>query len=263
MVQALTHRGGVRAHNEDTIAVGDWIAANDLEQAKSFTFRGDGAVAVIVADGMGGHAAGDVASRAATALLVDRAPELTTAQDAEAALRAVNRELYAMMASGRGAPGMGTTVAGLVVHGAGVVSFNVGDSRVYRFDGAALTQLSTDDTPGPKLEDGRTAATTTPLITQSLGGQTAFTEIAPHAEAEPRRPGACYLLCSDGLSDLLGPQAIAARLQDGDDAAAVRALFTDAMDRGGKDNISIALVRIAAASGEARAGGGGAGSPRR
>jgi serine/threonine protein phosphatase PrpC len=243
-IHALTHRGALRPHNEDTVAVGDWLSANDLTGAKRFAFDATQPVVAVVADGMGGHAAGDVASRAAAAYLAERAGELRTAAEAARLLQDCNGVLYDMMARGEGAPGMGTTAVGLMVRASTAIAFNLGDSRCYRFDGARLEQLSTDDTPGSKLDDGRTAAMTTPMITQSLGGQASFTEVAPHAEAETAAPGTRYLLCSDGLSDLVGPEMIAARLREHDDGKAVRALFQDAMDLGGKDNISIVLARI-------------------
>jgi protein phosphatase len=139
--------------------------------------------------------------------------------------------------------GMGTTVAGLHVAPSGLAVFNVGDSRVYRIKPAGLVQLSTDDTPGPKLADGRTAAHTTALLTQSLGGWHEPDGIAPHVLAEPVERGGRYLICSDGLSDLLDPEAIAAHIGD-DDAVSISALFDAAMAAGGGDNVSIVLVRV-------------------
>jgi len=247
-VHALTHRGAVRSGNEDTVAVGDWICANELSRPKAFTLALTQPLVAVVADGMGGHAAGEVASHTATAHVVAHGREVTTVADAERLLHEANRAVYDAMARGDGAPGMGTTLVGLVARPEVVVVFNLGDSRAYRHDAqAGLVQLSTDDTPGPKLADGRTAAVTTPMVTQSLGGQMAFEPVTPHAVAEALVPGRAYLLCSDGLSDLVGAERIAERLGAADDAAAVEGLFHDAMDAGGKDNISLLLVRVGAA----------------
>jgi PPM family protein phosphatase len=123
----------------------------------------------------------------------------------------------------------------------GLAVFNVGDSRVYRIGPSGLTQLSTDDTPGPKLADGRTAAYTTALLTQSLGGWHDADGITPHVLREPVEGR--YLICSDGLTDLLAPEAIAAHIGN-DDAASVTALFEAAMAAGGHDNVSIVLARL-------------------
>ena len=105
---------------------------------------------------------------------------------------------------------MGTTVAGVVVTPSRVIAFNVGDSRVYRIEDGALVQLSTDDTPGPKLPDGRTAVYTSSIISQVLGGYgpSGPESGSSHVLSEPLKDGARYLICSDGLTDLLDQAAI-------------------------------------------------------
>jgi serine/threonine protein phosphatase PrpC len=124
-----------------------------------------------------------------------------------------------------------------------VVAFNVGDSRIYRIGPTGLVQLSTDDRPGPKLPGGRTAMYQMSMLTQVLGGHPPEERIAPHVLSEPLADGARYLICSDGLSDLLEPAEIAALL-DGHGVASATALFEAAMARGGDDNISLLLVRV-------------------
>ena len=138
---------------------------------------------------------------------------------------------------------MGTTVAGVVVTPSRVIAFNVGDSRVYRIEDGALVQLSTDDTPGPKLPDGRTAVYTSSIISQVLGG---YGSERPERATCPERAAqgrARYLICSDGLTDLLDQAAIE-QVLDEDERASAQALFAAAMAQGGDDNISLILVRI-------------------
>ena len=256
-VHALTHAGALRPRNEDTVAVGDWIAVNDLRRPKTFYFELERPLVVVVADGMGGHAAGDVASCAAAAHIIGHGERMVGRVEARNIVQDANRELYACMERGEGAPGMGTTLAGLVLRRDSVVVFNVGDSRAYRWQRGRLVQLSTDDTPGPKLANGRTAAHTSPMLTQSLGGHMHFEPVEAHVEMDAPAPDACYLLCSDGLTDLVESERIATRLQKSEDAdedgdggeagryaGAVRHLFEDAMAAGGKDNISIVLVHL-------------------
>ncbi|SDG06738.1 Serine/threonine protein phosphatase PrpC [Limimonas halophila] len=245
-VHALTHTGGMRAHNEDSLAVGDWVAVNDLERPKTLHPQLPGPVTAIVADGMGGHASGDVASEGATRYLAKRMGQIARPDQAAQLLQEANRHLYEMMETGDGAPGMGTTVVALVLRPDEAILANVGDSRAYRWRAGELVQLSTDDTPGPKLADGRTAAHTSPMLTQSLGGQSGYVEVAAHADTDTPQAGDRYLLASDGLTDLVSPDTIGARLAGLDGAAAVEALFRDAMNEGGKDNISIVLVEVQA-----------------
>ena len=245
-VTAFTHVGAVRANNEDTIAVGDWITSRSMPAPVTTTHDIAGPLICLVADGMGGHAAGDVASRAVAERLSRRAGEVRDEGAIAAVLHEANHELFGLMSESPVWYGMGTTVAGVVVRPSRAIVFNVGDSRVYRIEPGALVQLSTDDTPGPKLPDGRTAAYTSSIITQVLGGygsERPGERIEPHVLSEPLKDGARYLICSDGLTDLLDQAAIE-QLLDEDDRASAQALFAAAMAQGGDDNVSLILLRI-------------------
>ena len=240
---AFTHQGAVRAANEDTIAVGDWIASEPMAAPVVLEHAVAAPLICLVADGMGGHAAGEVASRTVAEHMARRAAAAVDEATLAALLRDVEAELFALMQEQPAWRGMGTTVAGISVGPKRVMAFNVGDSRVYRIDEGALVQLSTDDTPGPKLADGRTAAMTSNLVTQSLAGAYQPAGIEPHVVSEPLENGARYLICSDGLTDLVDRTAIEETI-DRDDIASAQALFEAAMARGGDDNISLILLRI-------------------
>ena len=239
---ALTHPGAVRDHNEDTVGIADWAASGAMAAPVTLTREIGEPVVCLVADGLGGHAAGEVASRHAAERLLGAAARATDEGAVAALLHEVNAELFDLMRTRPELAGMGTTVAGVSVRPSGLIVFNVGDSRVYRVEDGALVQLSTDDTPGPKLPDGRTAMVAASRITQCLGGYDDV-GIAPHTLAEPVTGPGRYLICSDGLSDLLAREAIESRLR-AHDGATVRALFEAAMERGGRDNISIVLLRL-------------------
>jgi protein phosphatase len=132
---------------------------------------------------------------------------------------------------------MGTTVAGLVLCARRALWFNVGDSRVYLEHGGGIAQISIDDVPpGPRYG----------IITQTLGGCHSFFPISPHIgeeefDGENSISGSRWLLCSDGLTDMLDDDEIAHAFGR-DDEAAVQALFDAAMAAGGSDNISIIVV---------------------
>jgi serine/threonine protein phosphatase PrpC len=243
---AFTHQGVVRPGNEDTIAIGDWVRRLPMAAPAVLEHEVAAPLICLVADGMGGHAAGDVASRTVAERLSRHAAAATDETAVVHLLHEANRELFGLMNESPVWSGMGTTVAGVAVAPSGVLVFNVGDSRVYRIAAGGLVQLSTDDTPGPKLPDGRTAAYTSSIITQVLGGYGSDRpedQIAPHVLSEPLADGARYLICSDGLTDLLDRASIEERL-DEDDQASVRALFEAAMAQGGADNISLILLRL-------------------
>jgi PPM family protein phosphatase len=243
---AFTDPGAVRASNEDTIAVGDWITRAPMTAPVVLEHLVAAPVICLVADGMGGHAAGEVASRTVAERLSRRAAEATDEVAIAQLLHEANDELFRLMNESPVWYGMGTTVAGIAVAPTGVIVFNVGDSRVYRVTNGTLVQLSTDDTPGPKLPDGRTAVYTSSIISQVLGGygpDQPGDRIEPHVLSEPLVDRARYLICSDGLSDLLDKAAIE-QLLDDDDQASAQALFAAAMAQGGDDNISLILLRI-------------------
>jgi serine/threonine protein phosphatase PrpC len=130
--------------------------------------------------------------------------------------------------------------------------FNVGDSRVYREDGGYLGQLSVDDSVGGPAGDGDDGAVAahSSIVTQSLGGAAMVTPISAHIGVEPAEPAnpdggaARWLVCSDGLTDMVPLADIEKILAtEPADARAVKALWAAAMNAGGRDNISVILVR--------------------
>jgi serine/threonine protein phosphatase PrpC len=243
---AFTHQGRVRVSNEDTIAVGDWITRAPMATPAVLEHTVAAPLICLVADGMGGHAAGEVASRTVAERLSRRAAEATDEVAITQLLHEANDELFGLMNESPVWYGMGTTVAGMAITPSGIIVFNVGDSRVYRIEAGVLVQLSTDDTPGPKLPDGRTAVYPSSIISQVLGGYGPAEpgeQIEPHVLNEPLADGARYLICSDGLTDLLERPAIEELLNE-DDQGSAAALFAAAMAQGGDDNISLILLRI-------------------
>lgn len=238
-VTAITHRGRIRPRNEDTVAVGRWICNGSMDEPRVFAPSSARPFVCLVADGIGGHAAGDVASRRAAEFLAEAAPDSADAAALADALRRLNRVLFEATARDRALAGMGTTVAGLVLRQDGILWFNVGDSRVYRLRDGSLTQVSVDDSP-PASADG---SMTSHILTQALGGAATPVEIDPHAGAEPVMVGAKYLVCSDGLSDMLPPEWIEDAVAESDLETA-RNLLERTMAAGARDNVSIVLASI-------------------
>jgi len=239
-VTALSHRGAVRDNNEDSIAVAGWVSD---EEEMTAPRRSRHALAqpllFAVADGMGGHAGGEVASRCAAKRLAEAQIGPTEAE-VHARLDAINAELYATMRAVPSLLAMGTTVVGLSLSASRALWFNVGDSRIYRQRDGRLEQLSIDDVPpGPR----------TGLITQTLGGAPVLLPIAPHIGEDELPLPSRWLLCSDGLTDMVDDADIGRALRASDEDA-VRNLFAAAMQAGGTDNISIVLVSAKRASKE-------------
>jgi serine/threonine protein phosphatase PrpC len=233
-VTAFTHRGRVRASNEDTVVVGEWVSEVDMRAPLKTRHELSSPLLCAIADGMGGHRAGEVASRYVARRLAGEPEELSDARAAAATLKTIDAELYRAMAADEDLLGMGTTVVGLVLAPL-MVWFNVGDSRLYRYERGRLEQMSIDDTPpGPRSG----------LITQSLGGVVPPVPIDPHVGEAPLAAPARFLLCSDGLTDMLADDEIEDCMKLGD-TDAVAEMFELAMRAGGADNISIIVATVA------------------
>lgn len=117
-------------------------------------------------------------------------------------------------------------------------SANVGDSRVYQVLTDGLRPVSVDDRPS----DGGTLARHTVL--QTLGGSVDLSTVEPHVTSSPRPDDACYLICTDGLGDVVPADEIARILQDHQDGRAAFELWKAAIAAGGPDNITLAVIRL-------------------
>ena len=237
----ITHKGTVRDNNEDCIAVGFWTSQETIEQARAFEQELDLPFSCVVADGMGGHNDGEQASMLVARSLARRLT-VTGTEKVDAAMRAVNAELFAFVGENPGFAGMGSTAVGLVAHGTRLAVFNVGDSRAYNLGEKGLMQLSTDDTMVQNWKAGSGLERTSMLL-QCFGGRTTFTDIQPHVHTEPCAPGSTYLLCCDGLYETLTEAEIAA-LIGADLQKSAEAMLRAALEKKARDNVTIALVRV-------------------
>jgi len=176
----------------------------------------------------------------ASALVVSRlaraGPLLDSEDSLREALTACNREVYAAAERDPALTAMGTTVAGVVVTADRVLAFNVGDSRVYAAGPGGVRQLSTDD----RLADDDLPAG---IVTQALGGSNELETVDPHLIASPLSEDTSYLICTDGLTDPLPAGVLEEVLPQHQDGRAVFELWKAAIEAGGPDNVTIALVR--------------------
>ena len=240
----ITHRGTVKDNNEDCLAVGFWVSQESMEAARTFEHELDLPFACIVCDGMGGHNDGEKASLLVAKGLVRRIVALGT-KGIEGTVRAVNAELSAHVREHPELAGMGSTTVGLAAHERSLVLFNVGDSRAYKLGEKGLMQLSTDDVMGGswKLGSGKERNT---MLMQCFGGRTTFTDIVPNVVIEPCTAGSTYLLCCDGLYETVTEEEMA-KLIGPDLKASAEALMRAALEKKARDNVTVALVRIAEA----------------
>ncbi|MET9319115.1 protein phosphatase 2C domain-containing protein [Streptomyces sp. NPDC003038] len=239
-VTALSHAGLLREHNEDSLVVGPWTLCGTVtDNPQTLLFPFGRPLVVAVADGLGGQPAGEVASALVVRRLASLGPTLDGARPVGDALEACNRAVYEAAEGRPELATMGTTVAGAIVLADALLAFNVGDSKVYEAAAGGLRQVSVDDSPPP-----RPGQRTTSAVTQTLGGSHDFRGVTPHVSAFALSAGDRYLVCSDGLTDPVPDDAIDRVLRVHDDGRAAFELWKAAMEAGGPDNITLALVRI-------------------
>jgi protein phosphatase len=228
---SMTHIGNVRQRNED-----------------SYLARGDIGLWA-VADGMGGHQAGDLASQLVIALLdaIDRSvPSAHLLEQCEAALFKANQDILAMSETRHGAT-IGTTVAILLVRDAHFACLWAGDSRVYGVQNGAIRQISRDHT---EVEDliaagalSRQDAEGLPnnVITRAVGVTPA---LALDVVTGPIEADDIFVICSDGLTRHLSDDEICQFVMGRNAQASCDAMVELALQRGGLDNVTVVVVRL-------------------
>ncbi|MEU7861335.1 Stp1/IreP family PP2C-type Ser/Thr phosphatase [Nonomuraea sp. NPDC049141] len=205
-----------------------------------------------VADGMGGHAHGEVASSVAIAAMAS----LEEAQQGgdllnaiEAAVRDANRKLHEMVGRDPSLKGMGTTLTAMFWHGTSVALVHVGDSRAYLLRRGELYQITHDHTLVQQLvDDGRITpeeAATHPQRSILLRALDGSGEVDPDLTLREAQVGDRYLLCSDGLSGVVSAETLHATLTNIDDPEEVVRQLIDLANRGGgPDNITCVLADV-------------------
>ena len=229
---AVTHPGHVRPFNEDSI----------------FTSDGDGVW--VVADGMGGHRDGNIASAMITAAAGDiRATGTLDALAAEfcRGIQDVNEKLLAK-SNGQSHLLVGSTIAALLIRQHAFACLWAGDSRCYLVRRGQIEQVSRDHTEVQDLVDRgiitSTEARTWPrrnVITRAVGADSGFVLEQAHGRVQS---GDCFILCSDGLTGHVEDQEILTSVQWATARDSCDRLLSLALERGGKDNISIIVVNV-------------------
>ncbi|RBY75885.1 protein phosphatase [Blastococcus sp. TF02-09] len=227
---ARSDRGLIRGNNQDSVYAGPRLLA--------------------VADGMGGHAAGDVASKVVIAALQHLDDDTPSGDMLQALRRGVfdgSEHLREVIRDSPQLEGMGTTLTAILFAGGRLALCHVGDSRAYLLRDGEFTQITHDDTFVQTLiDDGRITpeeANHHPqrsLLLRALNGQ----EVEPDLSMREARAGDRYLLCSDGLSGVVSEETLADALTDPDPQTTADRLVELALRSGGPDNITVIVADV-------------------
>jgi serine/threonine protein phosphatase PrpC len=231
---AVSHVGKVRSNNQDSGYAGRHL--------------------FVVADGMGGHAGGDVASAVAITRIIETDKPYASAHDAEFALQAglvaANQLLAETVYEHSELTGMGTTVSALALVGRHVAIAHIGDSRVYLFRRGELSQVSADHTFVQRLVDSGRITPEEALVhprrsvlMRVLGDVDAAPEV--DTQVLDTHAGDRWLLCSDGLSSYVAEDRITEILAAaGTPEAIADALVKESLDHGAPDNVTVVVVDV-------------------
>lgn len=238
-VVATTGRGRVRQGNEDAVLVFEWLSQAQRPQLVELRAPVTSVPLVCaVADGMGGHAAGEVASLLALSHTAREHHEWSTVEATRAGLLAINEAVYAHGSASAGTTGMGTTIAGVVLLAQRGICFNIGDSRIYRISDGYVEQFSVDHVAtGP---DG----TPTTRLTQSLG-EPPDRLLEPHVTEVALKPATSrFLICTDGVTSVLGLAKFRDLCRQAELHDLVMGLRDAVYEAGADDNLSIIAVDV-------------------
>jgi protein phosphatase len=233
---------GIREQNEDSFLLGNESGgAKDMDQAALFD-EGDGPFFFAVADGMGGHDAGEIASAFVVMKLRQSASFQTVPADEvaiEVALKGIHAELLTE-ARKRGTPKMGSTIAGIVLQKGNSGFFNVGDSRVYRLRHGYLQQISEDDSLA-RLVPGAAKN----VITNAVGAGKENMSVASRFSPSFAAAGDVFLLCSDGVHGVVGNDDLALILGLSDSPQDIARIIVErAIKNNSDDNCTAVVVKL-------------------
>ena len=242
-ISAASRTGCVRSQNEDMILVDNHFIRDDYYR-KQAVLDGDDRLMVAVADGMGGHNRGDIASDDVLQNLqyfFFDIPSCLSAGDFNEAivgwLESINNYVASKGRADEQFKGMGTTLVGFTYYNHDFYSMNCGDSRLYRFRNHQLVQLTTDHS----LSNMVVGEKRKNIITNCIGGGCVSSYIDMVQMTDDVFSGDIYILCSDGLTDMLSDEEICILMEQHVDADT---LCDAAIEAGGIDNVSCCVIIV-------------------
>lgn len=242
-ITAASHVGCIRSNNEDMILVWDRFIRNDSYRTEIYP-ESINRFVIAVADGMGGHNAGEVASQQAIENLrffIDDLPVGLSSGDLNEMmaewLKSINKSIEGRGLSDPSLADMGTTLVGIIYYEHKFYWMNCGDSRLYRLRDGQLTQLSTDHSLNNMMGTKKHSN----IITNCIGGGCRTSFIDMFEFTSDVKTDDTYILCSDGLNDMVDDKHIEALA---DQQCCASEFCRAAIDAGGYDNVSVCVIKV-------------------
>lgn len=243
ILSAASRVGNVRSNNEDMILAYDKFVRSDVYSTEFMTENNDRFV-IALADGMGGHNAGEVASSDVLAnlhfFLRDLPAHLSSGEFCEMMeewLQSVNHIIDSKGHVNPEMAEMGTTLVAVVFYNNKYYWMNCGDSRLYRYRNNELKQLTTDHS----LINENSVKRHSNIITNCIGGGCKNSYMDMFEFTDDFLPGDQYILCSDGLNDMISDEAIACLAAQG---VSANRMCEAAIEAGGYDNVSVCVFKV-------------------
>lgn len=239
-VEAISHQGMVRKNNEDHILTGSEVITSG---ERFFDYSPKGNTVFAVADGMGGHKAGEVASEWVLTNLYSFVAKMDNYPDAKSFKASfsvwidfINAKLLEAGRKDNNLKGMGTTLTGMFINHHGFYVFNTGDSRAYIFKEGTLARITKDHT---LAEATGIKGMRTNMLVNCIGATgSSFADITDVTHLAAK--GVVFLFCTDGLTDMLQEEQISDHLYP----LQIKKMVEHANRAGGRDNISVLALKI-------------------
>ncbi|MBI5640620.1 MAG: serine/threonine-protein phosphatase [Nitrospirae bacterium] len=247
----ISATGRVRTQNEDSMLLNDILVSGENMQVVSCMRSAEKKLLYAVADGMGGHARGEVASRRVLEIFMEYYPEAKGVDDIGKIISAAKKGLNKIAETGSGYIGLGSTISGMLVLDSGAIVFNCGDSRSYRMTGGELRRMTRDNSFVQELVDGGIITEDEMrrhphknIITSAIIGD--LRDEVPEFSAslieisQKER----FLICSDGVWEGMENHEMWECFSTQDLQEAVNCLYLKIMEHGGRDNLSVIGIEL-------------------
>lgn len=246
----ITNTGNLRTNNEDSLLLNELFVGGVSMDKPEYHFSKGSRFIYAVADGMGGHQKGELASKAVLEVFKENYVMVDKEEDINHVIGLAKKKLNDIVSEDSAALGIGTTIAGMAIMGAKAIVFNCGDSRVYRFNAGFLERLTRDHSVVQGLVDSGVISENSmrfhpqkQIITSAVVGDLKDELPEIYIKEIPVRKGQLFLLCTDGVWESMEIEEMEECLQESDLVAAVGCMFKKSMDSG-KDNIGIIVLRV-------------------